>query len=505
MLSRSESKVGATGGWHTYMKTIFTIACRIPGGFGEYVAFHSKTSLLDADLILFSPSFRYEIGERDHMGKTLLGETESFELQSYIDHWQRELDTVLRAGKNVLVLMNTPKEVYVITGQGEHTNIVQKRFVRLLRNYELLPFSMKIVESNGSSMALHAGESILRNYWRNFGQYSTYRCFIADANELRPLVGTRHGDQVVGGIIQTFGGGALVLLPWIDLYQNEFFQGFDERFEFVDSGYDLVDDYTDSDEEWTPKAKKWGKDLLDTLEFLDETLGLKRESTPIPHWARSDRFKTLQEATLSEQLLQIQCRISELEGSREEIEEGLAGAGYLKPLLFGQGPSLEKAVRAAMKLIGFEASSYRDSDSEFDVVLTYAERRYLGEVEGRDNRAIDIDKIRQLEGNIYEDFERDEVSKPAEGVLFGNAFRLQPPSERPRLHFTQKCFSAAKRNGTALIRTCDLFEVAKALADHPDEQFAASCREAILNTKGKEVVFPTVPEDEVSTTNIEKT
>ena len=86
--------------------------------------------------------------------------------------------------------------------------------------------------------------------------------------------------------------------------------------------------------------------------------------------------------------------------------------------------------------------------------------------------------------------------------LFGNAFRLKPPSDRPAEHFTPKCFSAAERNKTALIRTCDLFHVAKALADKPDEQFAASCREAILNTEGKEVVFPTVTEIAVSTTHL---
>ena len=47
-------------------------------------------------------------------------------------------------------------------------------------------------------------------------------------------------------------------------------------------------------------------------------------------------------------------------------------------------------------------------------------------------------------------------------------------------------------------------DVAKALSDQPDAQFAASCREAILNTKGKEVDFPSVSEIEVNTTRIEK-
>ena len=487
------------------MKTIFTIACRIPGGFGEYVAFDTKASLLDADLILFSPTFRVYYGWEDYLGKPSLPDTPSFDLQSSIVHWHRELDTVLKAGKNIFVLMNAPKEVYVSTGENKYSERRKQRIVRLLSNYELLPFSIEVVESNGSLMTLHPGESILRDYWRNFGQNSTYKCFIKESNGMKPLVVTRQGDQIVGAVIKTKDGGTLVLLPWVELYSEKFFtHGWDEIRDSTELGYDIYDNNIDEEEVWTPDAKGWGKKFLDALESLDRALRNETELTPVPRWARDDRFRTIQEAVLSDQLLRNQSRISELENERVTIGENLEGAEYLKPLLYEQGHALEQAVLAAMKLMGFEASSYRDSDSEFDVVLECDEGRCIGEVEGRDSRAIGIDKMRQLEVNILEDLDRDEVSKPAKGILLGNAFRLKPPSDRPAEHFTTKCLSAAERNGTALIRTCDLFDVAKALADQPDAHFAASCREAILNTKGKEVDFPAVPEIEVNTTRIEK-
>ena len=156
------------------------------------------------------------------------------------------------------------------------------------------------------------------------------------------------------------------------------------------------------------------------------------------------------------------------------------------------GRRLEAAVLEAMRLMEFEASNFRSSDSEFDVVLECAEGRCVGEVEGRDRKAISIDKMRQLEVNIHEDLSREEVSEPAKGILFGNAFRLSSPSDRPAEHFTAKCMTAAKRNRTALIRTCDLFEVAKTLADTRDVGFATSCREAIFDTSGGVVVFPAI-------------
>ncbi len=147
-----------------------------------------------------------------------------------------------------------------------------------------------------------------------------------------------------------------------------------------------------------------------------------------------------------------------------------------------------------MKLMGFKANRFREADSEFDAVLECFDGRCIGEVEGRDNRAIGIAKMRQLQDNIFDDLDRSDVSEPAKGILFGNAFRLSLPSERTEEHFTAKCVTAAKRYGTALIRTCDLFVVAKALTDNYDEDFASACRSAILAANGAVVEFPPAPE-----------
>jgi hypothetical protein len=62
--------------------------------------------------------------------------------------------------------------------------------------------------------------------------------------------------------------------------------------------------------------------------------------------------------------------------------------------------------------------------------------------------------------------------------------------------FTEKCISAARRIGAALIRTPDLFAPAKYLRENAlDLEYAAKCREAILSTKGSIVVFPLPPQE----------
>jgi len=81
--------------------------------------------------------------------------------------------------------------------------------------------------------------------------------------------------------------------------------------------------------------------------------------------------------------------------------------------------------------------------------------------------------------NIHEDLQREEVTKPAKGVLFGNGFRLSPLNER-NTQFTEKCISAAQSSSTALLTTAELFRAVHDLLKKPNEDYAKSCRKAIL-------------------------
>jgi hypothetical protein len=118
--------------------------------------------------------------------------------------------------------------------------------------------------------------------------------------------------------------------------------------------------------------------------------------------------------------------------------------------------------------------------------------RYIGETEGKDNKDINVTKFRQLVDALNADFARVEVKEKAFGILFGNAERLKEPEKR-KLDFTAKCKSGAEREKIALVRTIDLFAVAKYLNENDDEKFKKECREAIHKGLGKIVVFPEIP------------
>ena len=467
------------------MKTVLTVGCEIPGGFGEQVGFLSKASLLDGDFVLLQPTIRPDLASESHQGKPLYSESSSVRIQEAVAHWKKELTDALKAGKTVFLLLGEVEQALAYTGQetiaGTGRDRQVTKTVASVSNYDMLPLSMKFVESKGTLMSLFPGESLLNEYWRRFGHESSYQVYLTGSALSKPLVTVRGTERVVGGISRHDNDGALVFLPWIDFCREEFFT-------------EELEAYEDEDEDelvWTNEAKAWGKAFCDALESLHKAIRNQAAGTPVPQWVHSEKFRTVKETVLTDKLDHVQREILNLKEQQNELEAKVKDVGSLKALLYEQGTPLEHAVLESMRLIGFEANSHRDSDSEFDVVLECPEGRCIGEVEGRDNRAIDINKMRQLEVNIQEDFSRDDVSHYAKGILFGNGYRLTPPYERSAEQFTAKCVTASERNGTALVRTSDLFEVTRLLTDNPDADFATACRKAIFNTKGKVVIFPT--------------
>ncbi len=158
---------------------------------------------------------------------------------------------------------------------------------------------------------------------------------------------------------------------------------------------------------------------------------------------------------------------------------------------------MESAVIQALKILGYSAEGYDDGKLELDQVINSPEgTRYIGECEGKDSRDIDITKFRQLQDALNEDFEREEVTEKAFGILFGNPQRLESPSNRT-LDFTDKCKRGAEREKIALIKTADLFKVAKYLLENEDEPYRKLCREEIHNQLGKVVKLPAIPKKQI--------
>lgn len=471
-------------------REIATVAFKIPGGGASYIPFHSKSSLLDYDITIFDPSIYEFYGlHEDYRGKPCLDDSHSFRLKEQLEHWRQEIHGALIAGKTVFVLLNSLQEVYVATGErtysGTGRNRQTTRQVALCRNYDFIPGGLKVRSSNGTSMRLEGKDNVLAAYWSDFGDESEYRVLIDDDKGLK-LVITKTGNQVAGARYRFKNvPGALYLLPYVDFERDSF-------------TYEK-----DSKVFWTDKAISLGKRFVGAVVELDKVTLQSAESTPMPTWLSSNNDYSLPaEMKLHGKLLKIESQIKSLNKEKDEVLSKISSETVLKGLLYEKGMPLETAIVEALKLLGFEASQYKDSESEFDVVFECKKGRLLGEAEGKDSKAINIDKLRQLEMNIHEDFARDEIDEPAKGVLFGNAYRLTPPEKRGDF-FTQKCLTSAKRSQTALVRTTDLFAVTRYLSIKKDARFAKKCRTAILSGVGI-VEFHEIPEPKsITSTDVE--
>jgi hypothetical protein len=342
-------------------------------------------------------------------------------------------------------------------------------------SYEAIPNLKTVKPKTGTEIQIDRDAKYLASYWSEFSSYSPYEVEI-DGEFKQILLRSRSGNRTLGAAVRN-ATGALLFLPPIR---------YDEK-KFVRHDKKAEESY------WTDEALQFGKRLVASLGALASSLRQTGQATPPPSWTEESRFRLASEGQLETEISDCSASISALQAKKKILEEELLHAGSLRSLLFEQGKPLEASILEALRFLGFDAQPFADGESEFDCVFISPEGRCLGEAEGKDNKAINIDKFSQLERNLQEDFSRDDITEYAKGALFGNAFRLSPPNERGDF-FTEKCLSAAKRVAAALVRTPDLFEPAKYMQENPgDNGYSKQCRDAIFEAKGEVVVFPAPP------------
>lgn len=482
-------------------KHVISVGFEIPGDAAECVDFSSDSSLLDADIVVFSPNIEnYEV-DKTYLGKSLLTEHDSGRLQADSAHWNRELRIALEAGKTVFVVMLGAESLYLYTGQknysGTGRNARATVVVDIFDPYSSIPvpgLAAAVQRRTGERIKTTKDIGLLSAYWQEFGSVSYYQAYLEQQIGVPALV-TQTGDKMVGGIVRLKDlKGTIILLPFPNLsYMAKQREG-----DLIDnpelSAESLAIQANDEDAAPSEAERGVGNQFIAALVEIHKILTTKAERSPAPAWASAEKYDTEEEIRLRAKVTEVEAGIAGLQEQKLKAEKSLDIAGNLRGLLFEKGKPLESAILEALRTIGFSAEGFVDEESEFDSIFTDASgRRLLGEAEGKDDKAVNIDKLDQLDRNIQEDFaKRPDSADYAKGVLFGNAFRFLPLVERGDF-FTQKCLAGAKRIGAALVRTPDLFIVAKFVKESASAEFAASCREAILNTSGQVVEFPATP------------
>ncbi|EKF9262577.1 hypothetical protein ACPDXS_003570 [Vibrio cholerae] len=457
------------------------------------LSFRSNASLLDWDVILFREDvlqFLYsDHSSSDYQGKPSLSESKSFQLKEAVQHWHREISEAVNCGKTVFYFLDQYRDFYIDTGKREYSGTGRNQkttmVVSLYDNYKCLPLNVSVTPRRGQEMILAPkGAEFIATYWQDFASISEYKVTL-DSEQTKPLLYTKHGNNEVASYVVTKSGGALILLPYIDLEDEEFRDEVE-----LDDGWQSY---------WSEKGIQFGAKLVSSLINVDAQLRKRTENTVEPEWAKSDVYTFTKETILRQKILELNEKIALLDLEKSRYLAELEGAGSLRGLLYDTGKALEASILEGLQILGFKAENYKDDTKEFDVVFESAEGRLIGEAEGKDNKAINITKLRQLALNIHEDLERDEVSSPAKGVLFGNAYRLKPIADREQ-PFTDKCLLSSKTSNTALVHTPDLFRVVHYVSESNDTVFATKCRKLLVETVGL-VEFPPILQIEGESSN----
>ncbi len=462
-------------------KQIFTIGYTIPTLDENRVDFYSGASLMDADILLISPESLSPRGDYGSWiefsaGGGCYNAPTSSEYEKKISHLKKEITDFLQSGKSVFIILSREESHMLSTGVSSPRKGENLHSTYTKTNYDFLPISIGTLVSAPGKNITFSGDSLFSDFYEKFKKNLEYQLYIENTNGAQILFTGKDRKKVLGAIFKVKSGN-LIVLPYINYDEKKFTEIKGE----------------DKKEYWTKEATQFGKSLVKVFVDIDKALRKGGDKTPPPDWTNEVDFQLAQEQALQKDLEKKTKEIEKLILQKNELLTKIDEEIKLRDLLFEKGKVLEDAVGIALEILGYKAENYNDGNLELDHVITSPEGdRFIGEVEGKDTSAVNIDKFRQLVVNIQEDLLRDEVENPAIGILFGNGFRLTKPSERSE-QFTTKCMNTAKSSSCALVRTADLFVAAKYIKESGSKSFAKKCRAALKKGLGGIVAFPEIP------------
>ncbi|MFH0947374.1 MAG: hypothetical protein V1833_00020 [Elusimicrobiota bacterium] len=460
-------------------KKIFTIGYTIPTFDENSVDFYDELSLMDADILLissdsFTPRGDWVSFTTSDGGCYNVSASKTYKQK--ISSLRKEIEDYLNAGKNVFVLLAKEEELQLANSVSSERKGQNTFHTEMYSNYNFLPINIGTLTSASGKQIEFSGNPLFSDFYEKFKKNLEYQLYIENPSGAQIIFTGKDKTKILGAIYKV-KNGHLVVLPFIEYDEKKFteYSGKEKK------------------EYWTKEATQFGKALVKAFVDIDKSLHKGGDRTPPPDWTSEADFQLAQEQVLKKEIEKKSKEIDNLILQKNELLTKIDQEVMLRDLLFEKGKTLENAINLALEVLGYKAENYNDGNLELDHVITSPEGdRFIGETEGKDTSAINIDKFRQLATNIQEDLQRKEVENPAIGILFGNGFRLTKPSERAE-QFTIKCINTAKSSNCVLVRTTDLFRVAKYIKESSDKNFAKSCRDAIKNSSGKIVKLPTLP------------
>lgn len=389
-------------------KQIFTIGYVIPTFDNNCIDFYDELSLMDSDILLISPdslspkgdwvSFTISDGGCYNVAASKIYKQKMFCLK-------KEIEDYLNSGKNVFVTLTKEEEYSLALGVSTDKK-VNNYSTETYNNYNFLPINIGILTSASGKHIEFSGNPLFSNFYEKFKKNLEYQLYIEKPSGAQIIFTGKDKTKILGAVYKV-KNGHLVVLPFIKYDEKKFteYRGKEKK------------------EYWTKEATQFGNALVKVFVDIDKELHKGGDRTPPPDWTNETDFQLVQEQIFEKEVAKISKEIDKLILHKNELLIKIDQEVMLRNLLFEKGKILENAINIALETLGYIAKNYNDGNLELDHIIISPEGdRFIGESEGKDTSAINIDKFRQLSSNIQEDLQKEEIENPAVGILFGNGF-----------------------------------------------------------------------------------
>jgi len=454
------------------MQEIWTIGFEIPWN-KNYVGYYENRSLSDFDIVIF---WNRDVDIDKIIEWTpFITDISAKNFKKAIQHRKSEIDTFTRMGKNIYVMLWNKNEFSVELWRLRKGNVTRYSW-ELYDNFSFLPESFPI--KNWTWKQIIIKDSRFNEYLNFCTWYLSYLDLQNEILERNSIFVSKDGLKTLWQIYP-YNSWSIIFLPAIDFEKDDF-----------------IEDRDDGNQYRNEKGLQIWKKFLSFIAWINKIL--KDNSTKTPEPGRvtwNSDFLLSESVKLMDEIKKSKLKLETIYTKIKTLDEELSKSKLILDLLYEKGKPLEYAVRYALQTLWFNAEWYDDGVLELDQVITSPEWfRYIWECEWKDDKAIHIEKIRQLEESINRDFEKDNVNEKAKWIIFWNPQRLRPLEERNE-DFSSKLLTAAKGDHIILIKTVDLFFAVKHILNTNDENYKKQCRDAISNCNWWVFFFPEIMKD----------